>query len=136
MAEKKKDKKLGAMIHYSHVKNSIYEDECIFTEVGFLDLTAATMKSTIFWDVTSYNPVDVFRRFGGMHCRHLQIRIVSQEINQQGYFCWSRNILAGLLGVFFYPVVGGSTSLRKVSKRLIDYTTSRPNIPHVFYLLE
>jgi hypothetical protein len=32
------------------------------------------MKVTIFLDVTSYSPLDIYRRFGGTFCLHLQDR--------------------------------------------------------------
>jgi hypothetical protein len=37
-----------------------------------------TLKSTIIWHVKPYNPIEVNRRFGGTHCRHLQGRRVSR----------------------------------------------------------
>jgi hypothetical protein len=37
-------------------------------------LTAPTMKSTIFWDVTQCDPVEVHQRFGGLYCLHPQSR--------------------------------------------------------------
>jgi hypothetical protein len=35
-------------------------------------LTAVTMKFTVFWDVTPYNLVKIYRRFEGTSSFHLQ----------------------------------------------------------------
>jgi hypothetical protein len=45
---------------------------------------SATMKSTIFWDVTPSSQVEAHRRFGGTCCLHRQGQRVSQESNQEG----------------------------------------------------
>jgi hypothetical protein len=46
-----------------------HKDNFIF--IGFEIITAAAMKSTFFWDITSSSPVDVRGRFRGTHCLHL-----------------------------------------------------------------
>jgi hypothetical protein len=45
----------------------------------YQDLTKV-LKSTIFWDMTSCSVVEVYKRFGGMHCLSLQSRTVIREI--------------------------------------------------------
>jgi hypothetical protein len=37
----------------------------VIHNIRFLLLTAVTMKSSVFWDVTVYSPVKVHRLFGG-----------------------------------------------------------------------
>jgi hypothetical protein len=41
------------------------------------------LKSTIFWDITSCNPLRVIRRFGGTYRLHLQGRKISRARNQR-----------------------------------------------------
>jgi hypothetical protein len=43
--------------------------------IGFEVLTAVVMKSIIFWDITSCNPLKVNRRFGGTYRLHMLGRI-------------------------------------------------------------
>jgi hypothetical protein len=43
--------------------------------LGFQDLAAVVMQSTIFWDITSYSPFNVNRRYAGTYRLHLQVRI-------------------------------------------------------------
>jgi hypothetical protein len=55
-----------------------YFDYCVYSLflVLFKVGTAVTMKNTIFWNVKPCSPVEVYRRFGGTCCFHLQgIRI-------------------------------------------------------------
>jgi hypothetical protein len=44
-------------------------------------------NSTVLWDVMPYNTVEIYRRFGGNHCAHLQVGIVSGVISQQAEHC-------------------------------------------------
>jgi hypothetical protein len=41
-------------------------------DVAFDIITAVTMKSAVFLDVTSWRQVQVYRCFGGTSCLHLQ----------------------------------------------------------------
>jgi hypothetical protein len=50
--------------------------------VGFEVFTAVVMKSTIFWDITPCNPLEVNPRFGETYRLHLQGRRVRQARNQ------------------------------------------------------
>jgi hypothetical protein len=50
--------------------------------VGCEVLTAVVMKSTIFWDITPWGPLKVYRRFGGTRHLHFQGRKISQAGNQ------------------------------------------------------
>jgi hypothetical protein len=45
--------------------------------VGFEDLTAALLKSTIFWDIAPCSPLRDNRRFGGTYRLHLQGQKIS-----------------------------------------------------------
>jgi hypothetical protein len=40
--------------------------------VGSGVLAAATVKSSIFWDMTPCSPTEIHRLFGGMYCLRLQ----------------------------------------------------------------
>jgi hypothetical protein len=42
-----------------------------------------TMKSIIFWDVTPLSLVEVYQRYGGTYCLHLQGRRVCSASRQQ-----------------------------------------------------
>jgi hypothetical protein len=46
--------------------------------LGFEVLTAVSMKSTIFWDITPRSPLNVNRRFGATYRLHLQGRRISR----------------------------------------------------------
>jgi hypothetical protein len=50
--------------------------------VGFEVLTAVVMKSTIFWDITPYNPLSVNRRFGGTSPSSSGLKNISSARNQ------------------------------------------------------
>jgi hypothetical protein len=50
-----------------------------FIHVGFEVLTAVTMKSIVFYNVTACSLVEVPRLFGGMYCHNLQNQIVFCE---------------------------------------------------------
>jgi hypothetical protein len=45
-------------------------------------LTAVTMKNTVFWDATPCNLIEVYRRFVGTYCLHLQGRGISRARKQ------------------------------------------------------
>jgi hypothetical protein len=47
--------------------------------VGFEVLTAMTMKSSVFWDVTLCSPEDIHLRFGETYCLHLQVEELVQQ---------------------------------------------------------
>jgi hypothetical protein len=67
---------------------------CIPVYVGFGVYTPVVMKSTIFWDITSYSPLKVNRRFGGKYRLHLQSWL-------------STSFHAAVLFGLFYPEYGG-----------------------------
>jgi hypothetical protein len=46
-------------------------------------LTAVTMKSAIFWNVTPCIRAEIHRRFGGIYYLHLQSRRVNEANNQR-----------------------------------------------------
>jgi hypothetical protein len=76
-----------------HQNNSTNGNE----NVGFEVLTAVAMKSSIFWDITPYGPLKVYRRCGeakSSACYPLHARF--------------------LLGSFFDPEDGGEMFLRNV----------------------
>jgi hypothetical protein len=39
---------------------------------GFEILITVAVKSTAFWDISTFNPIELHRRFGGTYCLHLQ----------------------------------------------------------------
>jgi hypothetical protein len=47
-------------------------------------------KRTILWDVTLCSPVEIYRYFGGMYCRHIQGRSISQATSKKSdpANCW------------------------------------------------
>jgi hypothetical protein len=45
-------------------------------------LILVTVKSTIFWDVMQYEPVEVRRRFEGSYCIRLHGRVLNKTIIQ------------------------------------------------------
>jgi hypothetical protein len=98
-------------------------------KVGFEALTAVTMESTIFWDVTPCSPVEIRQYFGGSHCFHLQCRKViqaskqarrSQQAGRDEY-----TSLVTCLDLPFDTKVWSGTILRNVGD-LPNYNTSRP----------
>jgi hypothetical protein len=51
-------------------------------------LTAVITNSVIiFWDVTSYNLMEVYRRFGGRHCLIQGQRQTKEATSKQQEFC-------------------------------------------------
>jgi hypothetical protein len=50
-------------------------------DVGFEVLTAVVMKSTVFWDVTPYSPLEVNRCFGGTYHLHFQGEPMGTEVH-------------------------------------------------------
>jgi hypothetical protein len=43
-------------------------------------LTAMTIKSAVFLDVTPSDLLEVYRRFGGIYFLHLQVEVATQHI--------------------------------------------------------
>jgi hypothetical protein len=87
--------------------------------LGFEILTAVTVTSIVFWDVTPCSIVEVYWCFGGALCLHLQGRRVKQADNK---FCL---ILAlHTFGIHFDLEDGGSTFLWNIGTRVPDYTAS------------
>jgi hypothetical protein len=52
--------------------------EVLIKNVKFEVLRAPTVKSTIFWVVTSFSQIEIYRRFRGIYCFHLHSQRVSQ----------------------------------------------------------
>jgi hypothetical protein len=50
-----------------------------FHKVGFEVLTAASMKMPVFWVVAPCNLVEVYQRFRGTFCLHLQVIALMME---------------------------------------------------------
>jgi hypothetical protein len=86
--------------------------------VRFEILTAVTLKSTAFWDVTQCSLVGVYQRYGEMYWFHLQDQRVSQASSRKMPVC--------LFGLIFDPEDGGNTFLRNVDKFLPNYMASHP----------
>jgi hypothetical protein len=76
--------------------------QCVGSEV----LTAAVMKSSVFWDITLCSPLKFCRRFGGTCSLH-QGRITSHVRNQHE--------AGSNPGLFFDPEDAGDLFLRNVS---------------------
>jgi hypothetical protein len=75
-----------------------------------------TMKSSVFWDVTSFSPPEFRRYFGGAYYSDLQTRNVSETSHQQDR-C-------------LYPVGGGITFLRNIEEMLQDFIASHSRGHH------
>jgi hypothetical protein len=56
----------------------------MFLYVRFEAVTAVTMKSVIFWDVTPYSLVEAYRHFRGKYCIHIQDKRLSTANKQKG----------------------------------------------------
>jgi hypothetical protein len=81
--------------------------EYITRDVGFEVLTALTMKSSVFWDITLTSPVKVNRRFRGTYRLSLRDRRVSQQRNHYEVGSkQSRHHAGFLLALIFKPEVG------------------------------
>jgi hypothetical protein len=78
------------------------------------------LKSSAFWDITPYSPLNVNQCFGGT-CRtnHLGRRISQARNLKETNACH-------LLGLFFDPDDGGDTLLRNVRWLSTDYTSLYP----------
>jgi hypothetical protein len=61
-------------------------------------LTAVTMKSYVFWDITPCSPAKIIRDFGGIYGLHLQDRRVSQARIEEGVGSKLPGFLLGSLG--------------------------------------
>jgi hypothetical protein len=84
------------------------------------------MKSSIFCDITSYSPLKVNKRFGGIFHLHLQGRIIGQARSQHKSLFATYFHAGFLLGLFFDPEDGGEMFLRNVSLLSKDYTALYP----------
>jgi hypothetical protein len=73
--------------------------------VGFEVLTAVTLKSTVFWDVTSCSAVGVHWHFGGIYDLHLLDQRVNSARSQ------SAHSARGLLGLLLSSEDGGDIYL-------------------------
>jgi hypothetical protein len=86
--------------------------------VGFVFLfhvySSYSLKSIIFWDITTCSPLSVNRRFGGTHRLHLQDRRNNfgkkPASKQVALACW----LVSCRNYFFDPEDGGDMFLRNV----------------------
>jgi hypothetical protein len=56
---------------------------CLLLPIWFEVLTVLTVKSTTFWDVPPYSPVEFCWWFGGTYCLHLQGQGVSHASSQE-----------------------------------------------------
>jgi hypothetical protein len=98
-------------------------------QVCLVALTAVTMRSVVFWDLTSPSCVEVYWRFGETYCLHLQGRRVrkKQETTssfpslRQNQFFVSR---LAVLGLQFDPEDGGNIFPRNVDQIISNYTAS------------
>jgi hypothetical protein len=67
-----------------------------FTEKAeFEVLTKETMKSTVFWNMRPYISVEVYRRFGGTCCLHLQANKYptnQQETSSSQSFAYQKTV--------------------------------------------
>jgi hypothetical protein len=52
-------------------------------QAGFEVLTAVVMKNSIFWNITLFSPLKVYRRFGGTYRLHLKGQRMSQARNKR-----------------------------------------------------
>jgi hypothetical protein len=84
--------------------------------------SAVTMKNVIFCYMTQCILVDVYQRFEGTYCLHLQGRRTSR-ISKQSSSKQACCFLSSMLFLLLHREDGGSTYLRNVSK-LPDYRTS------------
>jgi hypothetical protein len=83
-------------------------------------LTAAVMKSSIFWAITPCSPLKVNRRLGGTYRLHLQGRRINKARNQLALLatCSHANFL---LRLFLHPEDGVKIFLRNVGLLLMEY---------------
>jgi hypothetical protein len=92
------------------------QNEVYFVKVGEFEILAAvTMDSTVFWDVTPCNPLEIHRRFVGSKDKP------SRELAGSA-------LLASCfwLDLLFYPEDGRSTFLRYFVTLVPHYTASHP----------
>lgn len=79
--------------------------------VGLQVLTEMAMNNTVFWGVTPCSLIEVYRRFRGTYCLHLQ---------GQGV------ISVWFIDLPFYCKVRGNMFFRNTGKHLQDSMTSQP----------
>jgi hypothetical protein len=70
------------MRHDSRYPREGFEPRTSEHNVGFEDLTAMVMKSSIFWDITSWSFLRVNQQFGRTRRLHLQDRRICEARNQ------------------------------------------------------
>jgi hypothetical protein len=94
--------------------------------VGFSVLTAAVVKSSVFWDkwVTLCSQLQVDRRFGETCRLHLQGGRISQATNQQSSAC--HLLSRWFITLYFEPENGGDMFLRNDCWLSTDYTVLYP----------
>jgi hypothetical protein len=58
----------------SEIVNQAFQilNQTITQNVGFEVLSAVDTKSSVFWDITPYSPLNINRRFVGTCCFHLE----------------------------------------------------------------
>jgi hypothetical protein len=71
---------------------------------------AGIIWSTIFWYVTTFSPIEILWRFGGMYSLHLLS--IFAALLLAGFFLW----------LLFGAEIRSSTLLRNVDGLLLDYT--------------
>jgi hypothetical protein len=94
---------------WTHKKNYVHSEA----------LTAMPMKSTLFFDVTRFSPIELHRRFGYTYCLHPQGR-VSQANDQQ-----NASMVSCL--VYYFTLMLGAVSFSESSRRP-DGVTSEDRI--------
>jgi hypothetical protein len=82
-------------------------------------------NNSIFWNIASFSPLKINRRFGGICSLHLQGRRIIQARNQYGYvYCLLP--ASFLLRLFFIPENGCNMFIRNVGWLSMDYTVLYP----------
>jgi hypothetical protein len=78
----------------------------IYIFLEFEVITSVTMDSIIFWDVTSCDLLEIYRRFSGMYCLYFRVEKWPEQAASHEYMC--------------------SLFLRNVGQLLPDYTSLHP----------
>jgi hypothetical protein len=76
--------------------------------------TSVTMKNSVFWDVTSWRLVEVYRNFGGTYCLHLHSACLLL-------------VTYSFFGLLFSPEREDSTFYRNVGNLISENKASHPS---------